>query len=69
MNDDVPLGAVANLEFMKKLESDPRIAATYKNVEAGLVMPNVPGKWVSSGQQWKQLFATLPVDGRSKRLR
>ena len=64
MNDDVPLGATANLEFMKKLESDPRIAATYKNVEAGLIMPNVP----EMGKFWSAMEAALRniTSGRQK---
>ena len=64
MNDDVPLGAVANLEFMKKLESDPRIAATYKNVDAGLIMPNVP----EMGKFWSAMEAALRnvTSGRQK---
>ncbi|ELU00928.1 hypothetical protein CAPTEDRAFT_121206, partial [Capitella teleta] len=41
MNNNVPLGAVANNAMMKKLMKDPRIAATYQNVEQGLIMPNV----------------------------
>ena len=37
---------------MKKLASDPRIAATYQNVTNGLLMPNVPemGKFWSATQ-------------------
>ena len=64
MNDDVPLGAVANLEFMKKLETDPRIAATYQNVEAGLIMPNVP----EMGKFWSAMEAALRniTSGRQK---
>ena len=42
MNDDVPLGAVANLNLTKTLKKDPRIAATYQNVNQGLIMPNIP---------------------------
>ncbi len=52
LNNDKALGAVAHKEFMKKLSSDPRIAATYQNVMNGLLMPNVPemGKFWSATQ-------------------
>lgn len=52
LNNDKALGAVAHKEFMKKLASDPRIAATYQNVTNGLLMPNVPemGKFWSATQ-------------------
>ena len=64
MNDDVPLGAVANLELMAKLEQDPRIAATYQNVEQGLVMPNVP----EMGKFWSAMESALRniTSGRQK---
>ncbi|MDB2384557.1 maltose/maltodextrin ABC transporter substrate-binding protein MalE [Endozoicomonas sp.] len=55
MNDDVPLGAVANRQFMQELERDPRIAATYKNVKNGLVMPNVP----EMGKFWSAMESAL----------
>ena len=52
LNDDKPLGAVAHKGYMKELAKDPRIAATYKNVQNGLLMPNVPemGKFWSAAQ-------------------
>ncbi len=52
LNNDKALGAVAHKAFMKQLESDPRIAATYDNAINGLLMPNVPemGKFWSSMQ-------------------
>lgn len=52
LNDDKPLGAVAHKGYMKELARDPRIAATYKNVQNGLLMPNVPemGKFWSATQ-------------------
>lgn len=52
LNNDKPLGAVAHKEFMKELAKDPRIAATYQNVQNGLLMPNVPemGKFWSATQ-------------------
>ncbi|AZZ89985.1 maltose/maltodextrin ABC transporter substrate-binding protein MalE [Hahella sp. KA22] len=52
VNDDVPLGAVANKAFMKELSVDPNIAATFKNAEMGEPMPNVPEMgafWSSMG--------------------
>ena len=55
MNDDVPLGAVANIQMMKKLMKDQRIAATYKNVEQGLIMPNVP----EMGKFWSAMETAL----------
>ena len=52
LNNDKPLGAVAHKEFMQELAKDPRIAATYQNVQNGLLMPNVPemGKFWSATQ-------------------
>ncbi|MGY0216065.1 maltose/maltodextrin ABC transporter substrate-binding protein MalE [Endozoicomonadaceae bacterium StTr2] len=55
MNDDVPLGAVANKAFMEQLKEDPRIAATYQNVQQGLVMPNVP----EMGKFWAAMESAL----------
>ncbi len=42
INDHVPLGAVANKEYMAELSSDPAIAATFANAELGEPMPNIP---------------------------
>ncbi|WP_257263101.1 maltose/maltodextrin ABC transporter substrate-binding protein MalE [Endozoicomonas sp. ONNA2] len=55
MNNDVPLGAVANKAMMAKLMKDPRIAATYQNVEQGLIMPNVP----EMGKFWSAMESAL----------
>ncbi|WP_085931358.1 maltose/maltodextrin ABC transporter substrate-binding protein MalE [Endozoicomonas elysicola] len=55
MNNNVPLGAVANNAMMKKLMKDPRIAATYQNVEQGLIMPNVP----EMGKFWSAMETAL----------
>lgn len=55
MNDDVPLGAVANISLMKRMEKDPRIKATYQNVQQGLIMPNVP----EMGKFWSAMEAAL----------
>ncbi|OED42528.1 maltose ABC transporter substrate-binding protein MalE [Endozoicomonas sp. (ex Bugula neritina AB1)] len=64
MNDDVPLGAVANINLMKTLQKDPRIAATYQNVKQGLIMPNVP----EMGKFWSAMEAALRTitSGRQK---
>ncbi|WP_020581754.1 MULTISPECIES: maltose/maltodextrin ABC transporter substrate-binding protein MalE [Endozoicomonas] len=55
MNADVPLGAVANRELMAELQKDPRIAATWANVEAGLLMPNIP----EMGKFWSAMESAL----------
>jgi maltose/maltodextrin transport system substrate-binding protein len=52
VNDDVPLGAVANREFMEELSSDDNIKATFENARLGEPMPNVPAMgafWSSMG--------------------
>lgn len=52
VNADVPLGAVANTEYMKELSADPNVAATFNNAENGEPMPNVPEMgafWSSMG--------------------
>ncbi len=50
VNDNVPLGAVAIKSFMKTLEADPAIKATFENAKLGEPMPNIPemGKFWSS---------------------
>ncbi|KEQ19441.1 maltose/maltodextrin ABC transporter substrate-binding protein MalE [Endozoicomonas numazuensis] len=55
MNGDVPLGAVANKAYMKELEKDPRIKATYDNAINGLLMPNVP----EMGKFWSAMESAL----------
>lgn len=55
MNDDVPLGAVANTAFMTKLATDKRIEATYQNAINGLIMPNVP----EMGKFWENMSTAL----------
>lgn len=55
MNNDVPLGAVANKVYMKELEKDPRISATYDNAMNGLLMPNVP----EMGKFWSAMESAL----------
>ena len=52
INDDVPLGAVANKELMQELSSNPHIKATFENAKLGEPMPNVPEMgafWSSMG--------------------
>lgn len=52
VNNDVPLGAVANKEFMDELSSNPNIAATFENAQLGEPMPSVPAMgafWSSMG--------------------
>ncbi|MGB0733566.1 MAG: maltose/maltodextrin ABC transporter substrate-binding protein MalE [Pontibacterium sp.] len=41
VNDDVPLGAVANKKLMAELASNEKIAATFENAQLGSPMPNV----------------------------
>ena len=55
MNNDVALGAVANIEFMETLKGDARIAATYEGAMNGLLMPNVP----EMGKFWSAMEAAL----------
>ena len=52
---DVPLGAVAHKEFMKQLASDPNIAATFANAQAGEPMPNV----AAMGKFWSAMATSL----------
>lgn len=52
VNNDVPLGAAANKEFMDELSSNPHIAATFENAQLGEPMPSVPAMgafWSSMG--------------------
>ncbi len=48
----VPLGAVADKSFSETLASDPNVAATLANAQAGVPMPSTPamGKfWAAMG--------------------
>ena len=52
INDDVPLGAVADKSFAETLAGDANVAATLANAEAGVPMPSTPamGKfWAAMG--------------------
>ena len=42
VNKDKPLGAVSLMSYQKKLEADPRIAATMANAREGEIIPNIP---------------------------
>ncbi|MGP4842690.1 maltose/maltodextrin ABC transporter substrate-binding protein MalE [Marinobacter sp. 1Y8] len=55
VNDDVPLGAVANKELMDELSADPNINATFKNAEMGEPMPSVP----AMGAFWSSMAPAL----------
>jgi len=55
VNADVPLGAVASQSFMKELESDEKIKATYEIAKAGVAMPNNP----EMGKFWSAMKAAL----------
>lgn len=52
IDDDVPLGAVADKSFAETLADDEHVAATLANAEAGVPMPSTPamGKfWAAMG--------------------
>jgi maltose/maltodextrin transport system substrate-binding protein len=52
INDDVPLGAVADKSFAETLADDENVAATLANAQAGVPMPSTPamGKfWAAMG--------------------
>lgn len=52
INDDVPLGAVADESFAETLAGDANVAATLANAQAGVAMPSTPamGKfWAAMG--------------------
>ncbi|BES71053.1 maltose/maltodextrin ABC transporter substrate-binding protein MalE [Marinobacter nanhaiticus D15-8W] len=56
VNDDVPLGAVANKELMEELSAaNPHIEATFKNAEIGEPMPSVP----AMGAFWSSMAPAL----------
>jgi maltose/maltodextrin transport system substrate-binding protein len=52
INDNVPLGAVADKSFAETLAGDANVAATLANAQAGVPMPSTPamGKfWAAMG--------------------
>lgn len=55
VNNDVPLGAVANKELMSELSSNPNIKATFENAKLGEPMPNVP----AMGAFWSAMAPAL----------
>lgn len=55
VDNDVPLGAVPLKSYMAKLKSDPRIAATFANAQAGEPMPNV----AAMGKYWSAMNTAL----------
>ena len=55
LNRDVPLGVVAHNKYREELIKNPRIAATYKSVQNGVVMPNIP----QMGGYWKFIKSAL----------
>ncbi len=67
VDKDVPLGAVANKEFMAELSTNPNIAATFKNAELGYPMPNIPEMgafWSSMGPALQNITSgRQPVEG------
>lgn len=76
VNDDVAIGASAYKPFMKMLESNPNIAATFANAQAGEPMPNV----AAMGKFWSAMATSLSnvtsgrqtvdkaLDGAAKRI-
>ncbi|MCM2679839.1 maltose/maltodextrin ABC transporter substrate-binding protein MalE [Echinimonas agarilytica] len=55
VNADVPLGAVPHKEYMKELATNPNIAATFANAQAGEPMPNV----AAMGKFWSAMESAL----------
>ncbi len=55
INDDVPLGAVANKEFFKELENDENIKATMENAKLGRPMPSNK----EMGRFWSAMASAL----------
>ena len=55
VNDDVPLGAVADKSFAETLSSDADVAATLANAQAGVPMPSTP----AMGKFWSAMGPAL----------
>lgn len=55
VNDDVPLGAVADESFAETLAGDANVAATLANAEAGVAMPSTP----AMGKFWSAMAPAL----------
>ncbi|MEL6679079.1 MAG: maltose/maltodextrin ABC transporter substrate-binding protein MalE [Pseudomonadota bacterium] len=55
VNDDVALGAVASKSFAEEVGTDPKIAGTLANAEAGVPMPSIP----EMGKFWAAMEPAL----------
>ena len=55
INDDVPLGAVADKSFAETLSGDADVAATLANAESGVPMPSTP----AMGKFWSAMGPAL----------
>jgi maltose/maltodextrin transport system substrate-binding protein len=55
INDNVPLGAVADKSFAETLAGDPNVAATLANAESGVPMPATP----AMGKFWSAMGPAL----------
>lgn len=55
VNDDVPLGAVADKSFAESLASDADVAATLANAQTGVPMPSTP----AMGKFWSAMGPAL----------
>ena len=57
MDKHVPLGVPALVSAYRARASDPLVAGTMKNVEAGILMPNIP----QMGVFWSAMESALPT--------
>jgi maltose/maltodextrin transport system substrate-binding protein len=55
INDDVPLGAVADKSFAEELADDANVAATLANAQSGVAMPSTP----AMGKFWSAMGPAL----------
>ena len=55
VNDNVPLGAVADISFAETLAGDANVAATLANAQAGTPMPSTP----AMGKFWSAMGPAL----------
>ncbi len=55
VNDDVPLGAVADKSFAQSLSGDVNVAATLTNAQSGVAMPSTP----AMGKFWGAMGPAL----------
>ncbi len=55
VNDDVPLGAVADKSFAEVLAGDANVAATLANAQSGIAMPSTP----AMGKFWSAMGPAL----------